>query len=90
MYALRVHLQEEQQIVFDLGNEEEVIEKQRSTELTAFFDYNLEHKDCKTTYVEFPEMYIFDSKEKKWKGRKNVSDTIGRTHSVHPLAGDIY
>ena len=90
VYALRVHLKEQQHIVFDMGNEEEVLEKQRSTELTAFFEFNSEHTECKTTYVEFPEMFLYDSREKKWKKRKNVSDTIGRIHSVHPLAGDIY
>ena len=37
VYALRVHMKDEQHIVFDMGNEEEVLEKQRCTELTAFF-----------------------------------------------------
>ena len=35
--ALRVHLENEQHIIFDVGNEEEVLETQRCTELTAFF-----------------------------------------------------
>ena len=40
--------------------------------------------------MEFPEKLIYDTKEKKWRPRKNASDTIGRIHSVHPLAGDVY
>ena len=28
--------------------------------------------------------------DKKWKVRKNVSDTIGRIHTVHPVAGEVY
>ena len=88
--ALRVHLEDEQNVVFDVGNEEEVLETQRNTELTAFFIYNLENQGTKCKYVEFPEKYIFDSKEKKWKSRKNSSDTIGRVHTVHPVAGDVY
>ena len=35
--SLRVHLEDEQQIVFDMETQQEVIEKQRCTELTAFF-----------------------------------------------------
>jgi hypothetical protein len=31
VYALRVHLEDEQHIVFDMGNEEEVLENQRCT-----------------------------------------------------------
>ena len=38
--ALRVHLEDQQQVIFDEGNEVEALEKQRDTELTAFFDLN--------------------------------------------------
>ena len=33
VYALRVHRQDEQQIVFDMGSEEQCLEKQHCTEL---------------------------------------------------------
>ena len=90
VYALRVHLEDQQQVVFDMGSEEEVLEKQRCTELTAFFAYNLENPGTQITYVEFPEHFTYDNRNKTWKARKNVSDTIGRIHTVHPLAGDVY
>ena len=38
--ALRVHLEEEQQVVFNDGEEEAAIENQKKTELTAFFEFN--------------------------------------------------
>ena len=38
--ALRVHLEEQQQIVFDPDQEMEALENQRQTELTAFFAFN--------------------------------------------------
>ena len=38
--ALRVHLEEQQQVVFDEGSEIESLETQRHTELTAFFTNN--------------------------------------------------
>ena len=31
-----------------------------------------------------------DQKQKKWIQRKNKSDTIGRVHSVNPIAGDVF
>ena len=42
--ALRVHLENQQQIVFDEGTEEEALESQRETELTAFFELNMKLK----------------------------------------------
>ena len=38
--ALRVHLEDQQQIVFDPDQEMEALENQRQTELTAFFAFN--------------------------------------------------
>ena len=40
--ALRVHLEDQQQIVFDPDQEIDALENQRQTELTAFFAFNLE------------------------------------------------
>ena len=42
--TLRVHLEDQQQVVFDEGTEMEALERQRETELTAFFDHNAEHQ----------------------------------------------
>ena len=43
--ALRVHLKDQQQVVFDEGQETEALEVQRETELTAFFNFNKEALD---------------------------------------------
>ena len=90
VYALRCHLKDEQQVIFDEGNEEEVIEKQRDTELTKFFDFNMKFPDVDTKYVDFPKKFTWDSKNKEWKIRKRCLDTIGRVHSMNPLAGDVF
>ena len=42
MMALRVHTQDQQQVVFDEGTEEIALERQREMELTAFFEINAE------------------------------------------------
>ena len=57
VYALRVHLKDEHQVVFDIGSEIQCMEKQRFTELTGFFDYNMENPDNMVTYVDFPEHF---------------------------------
>ena len=90
VYALRVHLENEQQIVFDMGTEEQSLETQQFTELTGFFKFNQENPETMITYVDFPESLTWNTGEKQWKWRKNASDTIGRVHSVHPAAGEVY
>ena len=50
----------------------------------------MEHRNSNFTYVEFPEKFTYNSKEKKWNERKNVSDTFGRINKVHPIAGEVY
>ena len=90
VYALRVHLENEQQIVYDIGTEEQSLEKQKFTELTGFFDFNQSNPETMIVYVDFPESLTWSTGEKQWKWRKNASDTIGRVHSVHPAAGDVY
>jgi hypothetical protein len=88
--AMRCHLEDEQQLIFDEGEEAQVLEKQRFTELTAFFDFNLNNPDTKVQYVNFPKSFTWDSSNKMWKTRKGAFDTIGRVHSIHPAAGDVF
>ena len=93
--ALRVHLLDEQQIVFDEDAEIEALETQRHTELIAFFDFNSKAQtqgyslEELPMYVEMPKKYRYDTKKKEWVLRKQKgSKVIGRVHSVHPAAGD--
>ena len=69
---LRIHLKEQQQVVFDINTEMEALENQRETELTAFFKFNqsLNDQDEKPMYVEMPERHVYDKKEKEWRVRK--------------------
>ena len=91
--ALRVHLPDEQQVLFEGNPTLDVIENQRETELTAFFRFNEaqmeEDGDVELPlYVDMPEGYIYEKKE--WKKRKNKKTVIGRVHTVNPIAGDVY
>ena len=93
--TLRVHLEDQQQVVFDEGTEEEALERQRETELTAFFLHNAEHKereDVKPTYIDMPKLYRYDKSKKQWIRRKARSEDtmIGRVHTINPLAGEAF
>ena len=94
--ALRVHLQDQHQVVFDMDTEEEALEQQRETELTAFFRFNQsrsnESKETLPMYVDMPKMHIYDKKNKEWriKQKNRKGSVIGRVHTVHPIAGDTY
>ena len=50
VYALRVHLEDEQSIVFDMETAKESLETQRCTELTGFFEYNRSNPE--TTQIQ--------------------------------------
>ena len=95
--ALRVHLKEQQQIVFDADTEDEALENQRETELTAFFKYNEEGKRNGNTqhfqrYVDMPKTHTYNKSKKVWQLRKQKGGekVIGRVHTVNPVAGDTY
>ena len=96
--ALRVHLENLQQIVFDEGTEEDALENQRETELTAFFRLNAELKEdrddqpSQLTYIDLPKKYLYDKSSKQLKRRKPQSENtiIGRIHTVNPVAGDVF
>ena len=90
VYALRCHLEDEQQVLFDDETDQEIIEKQRNTELTEFFVYNKEHTDTDSKYVDFPKFFTWNKTTKKWSIRKGCFDTIGRVHAMNPLAGDVF
>ncbi len=91
--ALRVHLEDQQNVVFDEGSEEVAAESPRETELMAFFKYNEKNQGSSEQflrYVDFPEKFVYVQKTKEWKARVNKSDTIGRVHSVSPASGDVF
>ena len=94
--ALRVHLQNEQQVVFDVNSEVEALENQRNTELTAFFKFNekairdgLDATEL-SKYVDMPKGHTYDKSKKQWRHRKRGDSVIGRVHSVNPIAGETF
>ena len=97
--AMRVHLEDQQDIIFDEDADEmiESLENQRETELTAFFKFNENARaegvpsEDLPTYVEMPKEHRYDRSKKQWVKRKRGSDTtIGRVHTINPVAGETY
>ena len=94
--TLRVHTEDQQQVVFDEGTVKEALERQRETELTAFFRHNDEQQaeqqeeGQQPTYIDMPKRYRYDKSNKQWIRRQARSEdkVIGRVHSVNPLAGE--
>ena len=68
--ALRVHLKDKQQVVFDINTENKALEQQRETELNAFFQYNRENIGQQSLYVDMPKNHVYDKSKKVWKKRK--------------------
>ena len=93
--ALRIHMQDQQQVVFEEGTEETALEQQRKTELTAFFQINsvqAVQAQSLPMYVDMPKLYRYDKSKKQWIRRKARSEdvVIGRVHSINPLAWEAF
>ena len=93
---LRLHLEDQQHVVFVGGEEANAVEQGRETELTAFFKLNAEEKEKHGNnftpenmpkYVDMPGSYTFSNK--RWQLRKK-GFSIGRVHTVSPVWGDIF
>ena len=93
--VLRLHLENQQHVYFVAGDEENIMEKGRHTELTAFFAYNKKKLEMEKdrnpntlpTYAEMPEKCVYRKNE--WHDRER-GFAIGRVHTVSPLAGDVF
>lgn len=96
--ALPVHLENGQRVYFRSGEAHRVLESgPPETPLTAWFRHNEENSDQpierQFLYTDFPGHYIFDEKAKKWNPRKRSQGdfrAVGRVHTVHPSAGDLF
>ena len=93
---LRLHLEDQQHVVFVGGEEANAVEQGRETELTAFFKLNAEEKEKHGNnftpenmpkYVDMPGSYTFSNK--RWQLRKR-GFSIGRVHTVSPVWGDVF
>ena len=97
--ALRIHMEDQQQIVFDEGTEEEALEKQRETELTAFFELNEKLRSDQSLdinsmprYLDLLKKFRYDKakKERVFRKARSEDTVIGRIHTVNPVVGEVF
>ncbi|XP_014678518.1 PREDICTED: uncharacterized protein LOC106818314 [Priapulus caudatus] len=90
VYAMRVHLQGEEMIYYEEGQQRQAAQQDHTTELTGFLSYNKAHPDTAVKYCDFPEIFTWHKPTKKWVPRRGSFNTIGRVLTIHPLAGEVY
>jgi hypothetical protein len=77
VYRLAVHNENEQNVYFKEGHEEEISTKNVDTTLTAWFKLNQEDFNAiQYLYTDIPYHYVFDKKTKKWCVRKRLQKPI--------------
>ena len=73
---MAVHLKNEQFFYFKEGSEEESINRNLNTTLTAWFQLNVSDQDARTyLYPEIANFYVFNKQLKKWTVIKKKSQT---------------
>ena len=106
---LAVHDKDKQFVTFKPGMAREKLANPPKTTLTAWFEYNkanhakLENEEeevdevaLETTYLDFPEKYVFNQGKKSWAPRKrqpaheNAVPCIGRLNAVMRSSDDRY
>jgi len=74
VYRLPVHLEDQQLVYFTLDdNLNDVLERgaTKETPLTAWFKINHSNHEARdTTYQNFPQSWVYNSKTKSWKPRQ--------------------
>ena len=76
IYRLAVHLENEQFVDFKKGPEDESINRNSNTTLTAWFELNTSDQDAKTyLYPELANFYVFNEQLKKMDCKKKKLQT---------------
>ena len=90
--CLAVHLPLQQNIYFQEGKEERVLNVNPNTTLTAWFQLNQVDADAhQYLYTEIPVHYTFDKRTKAWRRRQHAEGpTIGRLYQVQPTDPERY
>ena len=83
---LAIHLPLQQNVHYQNGNEEQALQRNEQTMLTAFFKLNQDDQNAhQYLYHEIPEHYTFNQSAKKWsRRRRRTAPIIGRIYQVQP------
>jgi hypothetical protein len=94
---LQVHLPNQHMVMFDPRDDLGLVLNRganQRTILTAYFQANADQGEIgqearKHTYQEFPQFFVFQRVEKKWKLRQR-GFALGRMYFIKPTAGEVY
>ena len=85
---LQIHLDEQQPVVWEEGNEAGIVrDGPPRSMLTSFFDTNVvDPLSTDLTYQNFPNKYVWNKRTRMWDRRKRGQEfpTIGRLKTVQP------
>lgn len=83
---LALHLKDQETVHFEEAADlEAVLNKNRTTTLTAWFAYNLQNTDgCHLSYQQFPEHFTFDHSKHVWTERRMNKLSVGRLLMASP------
>ena len=91
VYRLPVHLEDQQLVYYNPDdNPNEVLERgaNKETQLTAWFKINQSNPNARnTTYQNFPQTWVYNSKTKVWKPRQ-CGQAISRIYFASPSSGE--
>ena len=92
IYRLAVHLENEQYVYFKEGSEEELINKNLNTTLTAWFNLNQTDMEARQyLYPDIPNFYVFNENTKTWTMRKkNRKPVFSRMYLVNPRDRELF
>ena len=91
LLRLAVHLENQQPVYFsEQVKLKDVLSKQRDTNLPGWFVAKQSfHRAREITYKNFPDKFMWDKSERKWKPRvKGHGTIIGRMYFAHPVEGE--
>ncbi len=94
---LQIHLPDQQYVYFDADADAQDVLNQAAnkfTTLTAFFEANRDQGALgqlarKYTYQEFPQHFVYDKNNRKWKIRKQ-GFALGRMYFLRPTSGEVF
>ncbi|KAJ0604200.1 putative DNA helicase Pif1, P-loop containing nucleoside triphosphate hydrolase [Helianthus annuus] len=90
---LPFHLPGQHNVVYGADDDIEDVLSKPSVASSMFLKwFELNQRDdeaCKLTYVEFPQKYVWNVKDRRWQIRKRYQ-TVGRIHSVSIASGEPY
>ena len=96
---LPVHLEQGQTCYHETGEQRQELARQANrgpppTELTAWFEWNCQHRDNPSLhhlYADMPAHCVYVKSKKLWKERENQNrPSVGRVYTVPPSSGEQY